>query len=496
MNFAKLNGASVRDSKSKQLGRIVAISEDTLEIAWMTGGALSEDMEMASNVIPDALEVLTLEDGWVTLNSLEGLKSTGEWQDPADANPTRELIGDLKSLQERSSHNPWQHQTSRGALPKISTKGCADYGGETHHLGSKADKEVDEWECIKVAKYHQYCYKLKNGHRIPDDDYPRGFVGKDVVVNPAYKDAYDHGYKKYVKGEKKNRKVTGGNRVHFKDRAALSAMAKSPHSTNPQHDPNNKDNASHRLSNFSKKHGRTNPEFAPSHKAQHHTAHDPLHAKMMDKISAGKWGETGGGSEGDSSAPVGVSAPKRKLSKNPVEKSIGVIRRAKELSHVKPTGAELSKHAKKFATAHRGLAKNTPAPKVPTKKFSKNPIEKSIGVIRRAKELSHVKPTRDELRKHASKFAKAHRQMGQEAEIPEKAIANHAPKSIDMEKLIGMSHAGRRAQRAAKEARKLADARQHLKDKNFKKMERSKNKRGEKYDRAARRALKYSVGKE
>jgi len=158
-----LRGSSVREDGVS--GRILSVSLPWVRIAWEDEDSIipREEALLRSDArVFDAIEIATLNEGWVKLGQLMGARTRG----------SRSVLAEMKELLEKSRHNPFSHQANLGPGPR----------GRKH-------TKANMWDC-KCSKYKCTCKKKKNPNR--------GRM-KPIKIDKAYKKTYNKDYRKWKK---------------------------------------------------------------------------------------------------------------------------------------------------------------------------------------------------------------------------------------------------------------------------------------------------------
>ena len=198
-----LNGSSVRDA-SGRAGRIVSVTEATVNVAWMQKGLIAEEKAMERVSLAEGLQVLTLKEGWKPLVVVAGITP------PKILSPVAQLSEELHHLFEGKKLKLKKEVLSEGKT--LAKKKKVLYGKKTHSpfktfslLGPGPDnsfgtREVGKrtrWDCTKTGKYNQRCVLLKKDAK---GRLRRTSTKKAIHIKPDYKAKYNKAYKAWRKG--------------------------------------------------------------------------------------------------------------------------------------------------------------------------------------------------------------------------------------------------------------------------------------------------------
>lgn len=170
-DMTRLNGASVKDANGRT-GRVVSISEAAVSLTWLAKGIVAEEQSVQRNSIPKGIKILTIKEGWTSLDTVAGL------HEPSLAERT---VTDLQSLLE-GKHSPYKH---------ISTQGPAAGGS-----GTRETSKQDKWVCHKSGSDATYVkQKCKAVKKDASGKLHATGKIKNIKIKRSYKKKYNHEYK-------------------------------------------------------------------------------------------------------------------------------------------------------------------------------------------------------------------------------------------------------------------------------------------------------------
>lgn len=198
-----LNGSSVRDAGGRA-GRIVSVTEESVNVAWMQKGLIAEEATLGRTAIAADLLVLTLKEGWQPLTALAGvvaprqLSALAQLSEELQALFTpnkpklKSVLGEAseKKLKKKAvkfgkkTHSPFKRFGHIGPGPGTATKGTREVGKRTH------------WDCTKTGPYGQTCTLLKKDAK---GRLRKTKKTKKIRIKRDYKKTYNKSYKAWRK---------------------------------------------------------------------------------------------------------------------------------------------------------------------------------------------------------------------------------------------------------------------------------------------------------
>jgi len=198
-----LNGSSVRDAGGRA-GRIVSVTEESVNVAWMQKGLIAEEATLGRTALAADLQVLTLKEGWQPLTTLAGVVV------PKELSQLAQLSEELQNL--FTPKKPKLKAVLGEASEKKLKKKAVKFGKKTHspfkrfgHLGpgpgtatatTREVKKKTHWDCTKNGAYGQTCTLLK---RDAKNRLRKTKTKKEIRIKPDYKQKYNKSYKAWRK---------------------------------------------------------------------------------------------------------------------------------------------------------------------------------------------------------------------------------------------------------------------------------------------------------
>ena len=202
-----LRGSTVRDNAGTK-GELLNLTLPWVKVGWQDEGALAprEESFLRSDPRMEAVEILTLDQGWIPLGNLIGV------EEEADGPRGPSLVEDLENLLLEKPRSPFKTAASIG--PSVAGGWPAKKGGK-HHM---KHRKQDYWDC-SGSNYHYLC-KGKEGEK------------KKIKRDPGAKAVYNKDYKEYKKRQRDvaepHKRIVTKNK---KKRAAAAAAKKAAGAT-------------------------------------------------------------------------------------------------------------------------------------------------------------------------------------------------------------------------------------------------------------------------
>jgi hypothetical protein len=198
-----LRGSTVRDNAGTK-GELLNLTLPWVKVGWQDEGVLipREESFLRSDPRMEAVEILTLDQGWIPLSTLIGTVTEDEDEGPRGPS----LVEDLENLLLEKPRSPFKTAASIG--PSVAGGWPAKAGGK-HHM---KHRKQDYWDCS--GSNYKYLCKGKEGEK------------KKIKRDPEKKAAYNQDYKEYQKAQKTvaepHKRIQAKNK---KKRAAKKAAA-------------------------------------------------------------------------------------------------------------------------------------------------------------------------------------------------------------------------------------------------------------------------------
>lgn len=229
-----LTGSPVRRADGAK-GRVKAVSLPWVTVEWTTGQY--ESFKRSDDRLGD-LEIKTINEGWVPLNTLVGINEAEEIEENEEGEDINSILSSLRllgrklanpaaamkqeevyearresaaQLLDEKRQNPYNNRNNRGdkpeSVPGFRSKAKSKDPKSNNFYGVKGLTQMpqkNKWDCTNSGKYTAVCTNTETGEK------------KTVNIDPAYKKAYNRTYRQAEKSGKTNSVQGLKNRKHLK----------------------------------------------------------------------------------------------------------------------------------------------------------------------------------------------------------------------------------------------------------------------------------------